>query len=67
MIAGFWTIEVASKEDAIAWAERIPFLGGVVEIRQVYEMEDFGPALTAEMREAEDRMRAQLAAKTNAG
>ena len=63
LIAGFWMIEVGSKEEAIEWAKRAPFLAGVVEIRQVFEPEDFGPALTPEMRESEDRMRAQLAAK----
>ncbi|HUC10456.1 MAG TPA: YciI family protein [Stellaceae bacterium] len=67
LIAGFWIIDVGTKEDAIAWAKRIPFQGGVVEIRQVYEMEDFGPALTPEMRAAEDRLRTRLAARTNAG
>src|SRR5271165_5472241 len=67
LIAGFWIIDVGSKEDAIEWAKRVPFKGGVIEIRQIYEMEDFGPALTPEMRAAEDRMRAQLAAKTNGG
>jgi hypothetical protein len=63
MIAGFWIINVKSKEEAIEWAKRAPFLGGVVEIRQIFEMEDFGAALTPEMQQAEDRMRAQLAAK----
>ena len=67
LIAGFWIIDVGTKEEAIAWAKRIPFQGGVVEIRQVYEMEDFGPALTPEMRAAEDRLRTRLAARTNAG
>ena len=63
LIAGFWMIKVGSKQEAIEWAKRAPFLDGVVEIRQVFEPEDFGPALTPEMREAEDRMRAQLDAK----
>jgi glutathione S-transferase len=49
LIAGFWMIEVGSKEEAIKWAKRAPFLAGVVEIRQVFEPEDFGPALTPEM------------------
>jgi hypothetical protein len=63
LIAGFWMINVKSKEEAIDWAKRVPFLGGTIEIRQVFEAEDFGPALTPELREAEDRMRTQLAAK----
>jgi hypothetical protein len=63
LIAGYWMINVGSKQEAIDWAKRAPFIDGVVEIRQIFEMDDFGPALTSEMRDAEDRMRAQLAAK----
>jgi hypothetical protein len=63
LIAGFWIIKVESKQQAIDWAKRVPFLGGMIEIRQIFEAEDFGPALTPELREAEDRMRAQLGAK----
>jgi hypothetical protein len=62
LIAGFWIIDVGSKQEAVDWAKRIPFLDGVVEIRQIHEMEDFGPALTPEMQAAEERMRARLAA-----
>ena len=48
----------------IAWMKRAPFGGGtVLEIRQVFEAEDFGPALTPELREQEERLRAQAAAK----
>ena len=63
LIAGFWMITAGSKEEAIEWAKRAPFLDGIVEVRQIFEMEDFGPALTPEMQQAEDQMRAQLAAK----
>ncbi len=63
LIAGFWIIKVELKQQAIDWAKRVPFLGGMIEIRQIFEAEDFGPALTPELREAEDRMRAQLGAK----
>ena len=63
LIGGFWMIRVNSKEEAIDWAKRVPFVGGAIDIRQVYEAEDFGPAMTPEIREAEDRMRAQLAGK----
>lgn len=63
LIAGYWMINVGSRQEAIDWAKRAPFIDGVVEIRQVFEMDDFGPALTPEMRDAEDRIRAQLAAK----
>jgi hypothetical protein len=61
LIAGFWLWKVNSKEEAIEWLKRAPFEGGTeVEIRQVFEPEDFGPALTPEVREQEQRMRAQL-------
>jgi hypothetical protein len=58
LIAGFWLIQVKSKDEAIAWMRRAPFGGGFeIELRQVFETEDFGEALTPELREAEDRMR----------
>jgi hypothetical protein len=61
LIAGFWLWKVNSKEEAIEWLKRAPFDGGTeVEIRQVFEAEDFGPALTPEVRGQEERMRAQL-------
>lgn len=63
LIAGFWIIKVGSKAEAIDWAKRAPFLGGVVEIRQIFEAEDFGPALTPEQRDAETRLRTRLAAQ----
>ncbi len=63
LIAGFWLIRVASKDEAIEWVKRIPFADGEVEIRQVFEADDFGPELTPELREAEERLRAQMAAK----
>jgi hypothetical protein len=64
LIAGFWLWQVKSKEEAIEWLKRAPFDGGTeVEIRQVFEPDDFGPALTPELREQEERLRAQAAAK----
>src|SRR5215470_13154678 len=58
LIAGFWLWKVDSKQEAIEWLKRAPFDGGTeVEIRQVFEPEDFGPALTPEVREQEERMR----------
>ena len=62
LIAGFWIIQAASKEEALEWVKRIPHeLGEVseVEVRQVFDVEDFGEALTPELREAEERMRAE--------
>jgi hypothetical protein len=66
LIAGFWLIQVKSKEEAIEWVKRCPnpFPGteAEIEIRQVFEADDFGPALTPELREAEERLGAQMAA-----
>ena len=66
LIAGFWLWQVRSKEEAIEWVKRCPnpFDGeSEIEIRQVFETDDFGPELTPEAREQEERLRAQLAAK----
>jgi hypothetical protein len=64
LIAGFWLWQVKSKEEAIEWLKRAPFDGDTeVEIRQVFETEDFGSELTPEMREQEERIRAQVAGK----
>ena len=65
LIAGFWLIQVKSKEEAIAWMKRAPFGDGVVlELRQVFEPEDMGPGYTEEIRKSEERMRAQVAANS---
>ena len=64
LIAGFWLWQVKSMAEAIEWLKRAPFGGGTeVEIRQVFEAEDFGPEFTPELRENEKRLRAQVAAK----
>ena len=64
LIAGFWLWQVRSKEEAIAWLKRAPFDGGTeVEIRQVFEADDFGEAFTPELREQEERMRKQIEAR----
>ena len=63
LVAGFWIWQVKSKEEAIEWLKRAPFDGGEeVEIRQIFETEDFGEALTPELREQEERLRQQAAA-----
>jgi hypothetical protein len=60
LIAGFWLIQVKNKDEAIAWMKRAPFDGGtVIEIRQVFEADDFGANLTPELRDQEARLRAQ--------
>ena len=63
LVAGFWLWQVKSKEEAIEWLKRAPFQEGEVEIRQVFETEDFGDNMTPEMRAQEERIRAQAAAK----
>jgi hypothetical protein len=63
LIAGFWLWQVRSKEEAIEWLKRAPFDKTEVEIRQVFEPADFGAALTPELREAEERLRAKVSAK----
>jgi len=63
LIAGFWLWQVRSKEEAIEWLKRAPFENTEVEIRQVFEAEDFGPEFTPELREQEERLREQLAGK----
>ena len=66
LIAGFWLIQVKSKEEAIEWVKRCPNpLAGEseIELRQVFEAEDFGDELTPELREQQERMRAE--AQTN--
>jgi len=67
LVAGFWLIQVKSKEEAIEWVRRCPnpFPGteSEIEIRQVFEADDFGAEFTPELREQEERIRAQVAAK----
>jgi hypothetical protein len=60
LIAGFWLWQVKSKEEAIEWLKRAPFDQTEVEIRQVFEAEDFGPAFTPELREQEARLGARM-------
>jgi hypothetical protein len=60
LIAGFWLINTNSMQEAIDWMKRAPFDNGdEIEIRQVFSAEDFGEALTPELREQEERLRAQ--------
>jgi hypothetical protein len=64
LIAGFWLWRTKSMEEAIEWLKRSPFGGGTeIEIRQVFEAEDFAAACTPEIRERDERLRAQLAGK----
>src|SRR5215216_3825181 len=65
LVAGFWLWQVKSLDEAIEWVKRcpdpMPGSEAEIEIRQVFEASDFGEAFTPELREAEERMRAQLA------
>ncbi len=65
LIAGFWILQVKSKEEAIEWVKRAPNpMPGTepeIEIRQIFEADDFGEALTPELRAAEERLREQAA------
>ncbi|HEV3205558.1 MAG TPA: YciI family protein [Terriglobales bacterium] len=61
LIAGFWLWQVRSMEEAVEWLKRAPFDGGTeVEIRQVFEAEDFGAEFTPELKEQEARLRKQM-------
>ena len=63
LVAGFWIWQVKSKDEAIEWLKRAPFEETEVEIRQVFEAEDFGAEFTPELREQEERLRAEITAK----
>lgn len=65
LVAGFWLWRVKSKQEAIEWLKRAPFQEGEVEIRQVFETEDFAPSdPTGDLRAAEERLRAQTEQRT---
>ncbi|MEA2948675.1 MAG: hypothetical protein QOI40_4005 [Alphaproteobacteria bacterium] len=67
LIAGYWLWKVKSMDEAIEWVKRCPYPTGVdceIEIRQVFELDDFGPELAPEVRAQEERLLAQVAAKT---
>ncbi|ABS27031.1 YciI family protein [Anaeromyxobacter sp. Fw109-5] len=63
LVAGFWLWQVRSMDEAIEWLKRAPFEDTEVEIRPVFEADDFGAALTPELREQEERIRAEAAAR----
>jgi hypothetical protein len=63
LVAGYWLWQCKSLDEAIDWLKRAPFEDTEVEIRRVYEMEDFGPEFTPELREQEERLRAEIASK----
>lgn len=67
LIAGFWLWQVGSLDEAVEWAKRCPTSAGLVtnlEIRELFEMDDFGDALAPEVREQEERLRKQIESRT---
>jgi hypothetical protein len=64
LIAGFWIWKVKSMDEAVDWLKKAPFGGGTeIEIRPIFEADDFGKELTPELRQREERLRAQIASK----
>jgi hypothetical protein len=64
LVAGFWLLQAKSTEEVVEWIKRAPFDGGEeLEIRPVFEADDFGEAFTPELREQEERLRAQIEKK----
>ena len=63
LVAGFWILEVSSREEVLEWVKKAPFRDGEVEVRQIFSSEDFGDAMTPELRAQEDRMRETVAAQ----
>jgi hypothetical protein len=65
IVAGYWIWECGSREEAIEWLKRAPFDGGTeIELRPIFEAEDFGEELTPELREANERLREQASAQS---
>ncbi|HEX8673997.1 MAG TPA: YciI family protein, partial [Longimicrobium sp.] len=63
LVAGFWVWQVKDMDDAVEWLKRAPFQGEELEIRPIFEAEDFGEALTPELREREERLRQRTGAQ----
>jgi hypothetical protein len=66
LIAGFWILEVSSREEVLQWMRKAPFRDAEIEVRQVFSADDFGDALTPELRAQEERQRATAAAQHGA-
>ena len=63
LVAGYWLWKVKSMDEAVAWLKKAPFQDTEVEIRPLFETDDFGDAITPELREQEDRIRTKMEAK----
>jgi hypothetical protein len=59
LLAGYWLWQVKSLDEAVEWIKRSPFQEGAIELRPVFETEDFGEEMTPELREQEERLRAE--------
>jgi hypothetical protein len=67
LVAGYWLWKVKSMDEAVDWLKRAPFDGGTeIEIRPLFETEDFGPEMTPELRDQEERLRAQVESQSKA-
>ena len=67
LVAGFWILEVSSREEVIEWVKKAPFRNEEIEIRQVFSEDDFGDAMTPELRAKEEELRATVAAQHGEG
>ena len=63
LVAGFWILQVSSREEVLEWVKKAPFRDAEIEVRKVAEAEDFGDELTPELREKEDQLRATVEAQ----
>ena len=63
LVAGFWILQVSSREEVLEWVKKAPFRDAEIEVRKVAEAEDFGDELTPELREQEDQLRATVGAQ----
>jgi hypothetical protein len=63
LVAGFWILQVSSREEVLEWVKKAPFRDTEIEVRQVFDADDFGDAMTPELREQEERLRATSAAQ----
>jgi hypothetical protein len=60
LIAGFWILQVSSREEVLEWVRKAPFRDGEVEVRRIGELDEFGEVFTPELRAQEDRIRAEI-------
>ena len=61
LVAGFWILQVSSREEVLEWVKKAPFRDAEIEVRQVFADEDFGDAMTPELKEKEQQLRAAVA------